>query len=191
FSHFTKAFDDPHGSENLEFWSKVCDENGFHSGQDYLAGWLTAFCAFDEEGKWIGHPLTDEGSSLSDMATLSAAEFFSKHADVTQRSAGESRSFDTKTRVGLVLGGASYHRIHSGSIPHGYAEVNVVINDNGTLIPSMMIAGHVGAQIHSSEDKELSSTGERDTVQPASGWWIFTTLPEEKTREVRKKWWFE
>ncbi|KAF9151121.1 hypothetical protein BGX20_005497, partial [Mortierella sp. AD010] len=131
------------------------------------------------------------GSSLSDIATLSAAEFFRMHANVAQGRAIEAERYGTKTKVGLVLDGASYHRIHTGSIPHGYAEVNVVINGRRIEIPSMMVAGHVGAQISSSENKELSSTGERDTVQPASGWWILTTLPEGKTREVRKKRWFE
>ncbi|KAF9999365.1 hypothetical protein BGZ80_006581, partial [Entomortierella chlamydospora] len=166
-SHFIKAFDDPHGSENLDFWSKVCDKDGFGSGRSYLVGWLTAFCAFDEEGKWLGHFLADEGSSLSDMATLSAADFFSKHA-------GEAR--------GLVLDGASYHCIATDLIPHGYAQVNVVIDESGTEISSMMVAGQFGMQICSSRDEELSSTGVRDTVQPASGWWIFTTLPGEETR---------
>ncbi|KAF9165432.1 hypothetical protein BGX20_000611 [Mortierella sp. AD010] len=190
-SHFVKAFDDPHGSENLEFWSKVCDKHGFGSGRPYLAGWLTAFCAFDEEGKWLGHPLTDEGSSLSDIAALSATEFFSKHASKAQDHDTGSRHYDGEAQHGLILGGASYHRVYNDLIPHGYAEVNVVINDNGNKIPSMMIAGHVGAQISSSEDKELSSTGERDTVRPATGWWIFTTLGGEKTREEKKtKWWF-
>ncbi|KAF9986278.1 hypothetical protein BGZ79_005319, partial [Entomortierella chlamydospora] len=107
------------------------------------------------------------GSSLSDMATLSAADFFSKHA-------GEAR--------GLVLDGASYHCIATDLIPHGYAQVNVVIDESGTEISSMMVAGQFGMQICSSRDEELSSTGVRDTVQPASGWWIFTTLPGEETR---------
>ncbi|KAF9173741.1 hypothetical protein BGX20_002238 [Mortierella sp. AD010] len=174
-SHFVKAFDDPHGSENLDFWSKVCQREGFESGRHYLAGWSTAFCAFNEEGKWVGRPLTDEGSSLSDMATLSAADFFSKHAS------GANKDED------LVLDGASYHRTNICMLPYGYAEVNVVIDDNGTEIPSMMVAGHVGVRICSSKDKELSTTGVRDTVRPASGWWIFTTLPEGKTRDKKKK----
>ncbi|KAF9372393.1 hypothetical protein BGX21_004798, partial [Mortierella sp. AD011] len=188
-SHFIKAFDDPHGSENLEFWSKVCDKDGFISGRRYLAGWLTAFCAFDEGGRWIGHPLTDEGSSLSDIATLPAADFFSKHASEAQGIAIVDGHYDNMTEFDLVLGGASYHRVDTDLIPHGYAEANVVINDNGAETPSMMIAGHIGTQISSSEDRELSFTGERDTVRPASGWWIFTILPEEKTRE-KEKWRF-
>ncbi|KAF9986762.1 hypothetical protein BGZ79_005281, partial [Entomortierella chlamydospora] len=131
------------------------------------------------------------GSSFSDIATLTAVEFFSKHASEAQGIAIVDGHYHNRTEFDLVLGGASYHRVDTDLIPHGYTEVNIVINDNGTEIPSMMIAGHVGAQISSSEDKELSSTGERDTVQPASGWWIFTTLPEGKTREVRKKRWFQ
>ncbi|KAF9342541.1 hypothetical protein BGX26_007325, partial [Mortierella sp. AD094] len=112
-----------------------------------------------------------QGSSLSDIASLSSANFFANHASGSQ---GNQRS----AQDNLVLDGASYHRVDTAKIPNGYAEVDVLIDDNGIEIQSKMTAGQIGMQICSSGDTELSSTGERDTIKPASAWWIFTTLPE-------------
>ena len=55
---FVHAFDDPDGEENIEFWKHVVDivDNG--SGASYLSGWITAFCAFNEKGDWLGLPLS-------------------------------------------------------------------------------------------------------------------------------------
>lgn len=56
-SRFVRAFDDPDAQENLDFWQKVAHHQGGGSGPTYLAGWITAFCVFNDQGKWIGHPI--------------------------------------------------------------------------------------------------------------------------------------
>ena len=53
-SRFVKAFDNPDGPENLEFWSKVAHFESFGSGPTWLSGWITAFMAFVEKGQWKG-----------------------------------------------------------------------------------------------------------------------------------------
>ena len=40
------------GKVNLEFWDKVCSHLGGGSGPSYISGWLTAFCVFDNDGKY-------------------------------------------------------------------------------------------------------------------------------------------
>ncbi len=40
------------GPANLEFWDRVCSHRSTGSGPSYLSGWITAFCAFNEHGKW-------------------------------------------------------------------------------------------------------------------------------------------
>lgn len=45
------------GKVNKSFWQRVChhDSDGFMSGAtEYLSGWITAFCVFDEDGNWNG-----------------------------------------------------------------------------------------------------------------------------------------
>ena len=54
-AQFVAAFDNPNSKENKEFWGKVCHRDGGGSGPTYLGGWVTAFCTFDEDGKWLGH----------------------------------------------------------------------------------------------------------------------------------------
>lgn len=53
-SRFVKAFDAPDSAENLDFLGKVVHREGGGSSPSYLCGWITAFCVFDEAGKWLG-----------------------------------------------------------------------------------------------------------------------------------------
>ena len=59
-SNFVRAFEDPEGAENLSFWNRICSSEERGSGVSYLEGWVTAFCAFKENGDWIGQDLNWE-----------------------------------------------------------------------------------------------------------------------------------
>lgn len=54
---FTELINASRDNANPEFWSKVCNHHGGGSGPSYLSGWVTAFCCFDDEGKWRGDQL--------------------------------------------------------------------------------------------------------------------------------------
>jgi len=54
-TRFVRAFDSPDAPENLDFWNEVAHYVS-GSGATWLYGWITAFCVFDEEGKWLGVP---------------------------------------------------------------------------------------------------------------------------------------
>ena len=56
-SRFVKAFDDPNGKDNLDFWQRVAHYEGGGSGPTWLSGWITAFCVFGAKGEWIGDRL--------------------------------------------------------------------------------------------------------------------------------------
>ncbi|KAG6371927.1 hypothetical protein JVT61DRAFT_8936 [Boletus reticuloceps] len=51
--------------------------------------------------------------------------------------------------------------------------MDVMLEDNGEMMETMLIAGSVGAQICSTEKTELFRNGLRDTVRPVSAWWYF------------------
>ncbi|EDQ99736.1 uncharacterized protein LACBIDRAFT_334758 [Laccaria bicolor S238N-H82] len=54
-AQFVSVFDNAKSKKNKEFWGKVCHYDGGGSGPLFLGGWVTAFCAFDEDGRWLGH----------------------------------------------------------------------------------------------------------------------------------------
>ncbi|KZV82479.1 hypothetical protein EXIGLDRAFT_843656, partial [Exidia glandulosa HHB12029] len=53
-TRFVRAFENPDGEDNLDFWRKMAHREDGMSGASYLSGWITAFCVFDNDGKWIG-----------------------------------------------------------------------------------------------------------------------------------------
>ena len=60
---FVATFDDPRleKEEIHQFWKNMVQYNRPSSGQPYITGWLTAFCVFNQDGKWknygVGHSL--------------------------------------------------------------------------------------------------------------------------------------
>ncbi|KAJ7817928.1 hypothetical protein B0H14DRAFT_3089598 [Mycena olivaceomarginata] len=59
------------------------------------------------------------------------------------------------------------------AIPPGYAEVDVLLDDNAEKFECAMVAGNIGMRVSSSGDRKLSEWGADDTVRPVAGWWLF------------------
>ena len=45
------SFDTPESEETKDFWGRIVHQHKGGSGPDYLSGWLTAFCFWDQHGK--------------------------------------------------------------------------------------------------------------------------------------------
>ena len=75
----------------------------------------------------------------------------------------------------LILDDMPYHRLDTDDIPPGYAEVDVLLDDNGEKIDCMITAGLVGSMVLDSKDFgwNLGGSGIRDVVSPLAGWWMF------------------
>jgi hypothetical protein len=56
-SRFIKSFDEPNSKETVEFWQKIAHYEAGGSGPSHYTGWINAFCAFSEKGRWIGAQL--------------------------------------------------------------------------------------------------------------------------------------
>ncbi|KIM30487.1 hypothetical protein M408DRAFT_328069 [Serendipita vermifera MAFF 305830] len=46
---FASAFD---GEPDEQFWNQICHHTIERCGDEHYTGWITAFCPFDERGKW-------------------------------------------------------------------------------------------------------------------------------------------
>jgi len=43
---------------NIDWWNRITSYYRGGSGPSYLSGWISVFCVFDEDGKWLGDKLT-------------------------------------------------------------------------------------------------------------------------------------
>ncbi|KAJ6467775.1 hypothetical protein C8R45DRAFT_1019076 [Mycena sanguinolenta] len=173
-SRFVTAFDAPDAASNVEFWQQVAHFVRGGSGPSYYSGWITAFCVFNEEGKWIGLPLNqDVPVSPEPPESLSAKEFWMRYGSYPSR---------------LTLDDTPFHKVDSNNIPSSYIDVPVVVKNSPGAEPEpcTMIAGVIGtlATVTSanmdkdgkSDDGNLNTDKHetaRDTVQPVTGWWMF------------------
>ncbi|KZP12779.1 hypothetical protein FIBSPDRAFT_835817 [Athelia psychrophila] len=165
-SRFVNAFDNPDGQDNLDFWQKVAHYEGGGSGPTWLAGWINAFCVFDCKGRWIGYPV---GKVSSNIRLL---EHGLIDVDLQTPKPPQDTFGPPHTQHYLTLDGAIYHRTETGDIPSGVVEVDLLLDDNGTVYNTLMTAGLVGTRVCDSGDKALSPNGTMDTAKPVLAWWI-------------------
>lgn len=68
-----------------------------------------------------------------------------------------------------------YHTIDTVSIPAGFAEVDVKLDDNGQISQCVLLSGLVGTKIRDSQqmkEGKLQGSGLRDVISPVVGWWM-------------------
>ncbi|KAK7052184.1 hypothetical protein R3P38DRAFT_1638342 [Favolaschia claudopus] len=162
-SRFVKAFDAPNDAANVKFWGQITHFISGGSGPSYYSGWITAFCPWNEEGKWIGLPLRKESDVKSSVPpdSLSAKEFWKCY--------GNSDHYYWTHNTRLSLDDTPFHLVECNNIPCSYVEVPVKLKEEHSdeTEPCTMVAGVVGTLA------TASTGGERDTVQPVTGWWMF------------------
>jgi len=66
-----------------------------------------------------------------------------------------------------------YPIVETSDVPAGWNSVPVELDDKGEITNAAMVAGSVGMRISSSGTKLESGETGVDTVQPASGWWMY------------------
>ncbi|KAJ7249577.1 hypothetical protein C8J57DRAFT_1668506 [Mycena rebaudengoi] len=178
-TRFVAAFGDPTSAENVDFWQRVAHYQPGGSGRgEYYTGWITAFAVFNKEGRWMGPRLNPTATLETTAETLAAAQFWATYGMPNQ-----PVTWDWEDPRDLVLDDTPYHRLHRGAIPPGYAEVDILVDDNGECFDCTMVAGSIGTRVSSSGDCALSVSGEDDTVRPIAGWWLF--VKDEKGMDKR------
>jgi hypothetical protein len=182
-SRFVKAFDEPHGKENIDFWQKVAHYEGGGSGPTFLSGWITAFCVFDAQGKWLGDQFREVRIILNDDMTLTRTiqEVKTAEAEPSLSSAEFIKKYMASqvthpTDELFILDHMPYHRIDTDDIPPAHAQVDVKLDDNGELFDCVLTAGLVGSMVRDSKGIgfNLHGNGKGDVVSPLAGWWMYT-----------------
>ncbi|KAF7305879.1 hypothetical protein HMN09_00742100 [Mycena chlorophos] len=176
---FVRAFDEPRGEENVQFWQRVAHHTVEGSGSAVYSGWATAFTVFDEKGRWIGSQLRSQDSVRTSVApeSMSADIFWATFLLDDPRNQWRSSPC-------LTLDGTPYHTLNALKIPSCYATVDVVLHDKstGAKTDTTMLAGVVATEVCSSKATFPHISGVRrgyygDTLRPLAGWWLFEKLP--------------
>ncbi|KAF4618851.1 hypothetical protein D9613_009769 [Agrocybe pediades] len=128
------------GKPDTKFWGKVCHYSEMGSGTTILSGWITAFCVWTSRGRWQGPKLS---------------------ADHWSPEPGGLK---------LRLDAVDYGYVDSDSVPPGFCEVDVKLNDNGEKLDCMMVSGHLA---------RLTTGDLQDTVRPLPSWFMFVKAGSE------------
>ena len=134
-SRFVRAFD---GEPDIDFWNRVCHYHPQGSGPTYLSGWITAFCVWSSQGKWQGPPISKPLRSIILLGGETVPE--------------------------LVLDKVPYPVIESDDVPVGFCEVDVKLDDNGVMLPCMMVSGHLAFSVEGEK---------KDRIRPSPSWFMF------------------
>lgn len=156
--HMIRSFTEPKSAEVIDFWNKIVHHNSMGSGTDYLSGWLTAFCFWDEDGNakrfqsWKRKPngvLEDVVYPTVDVDAVPAG-----HASVPVKVDDNGDEYEANMVAGSV-------GIVATSSPTAHESWQKIIRGERLDEPSTLsIRPGAGLPI-------------RDTVQPVSGWWMF------------------
>lgn len=160
-SYMVMCFEQPNSWDVVHFWNTIVHRNHLGSGTDYLTGWLTTFCFWDEQGKPkaicrenlfgdVSYPSVDVDDIPKGYATVPVKVNDRGHKYEATMVAGS---------VGITARGPS----------------------------AASPASAEGSQSNSSTD---DGTVVLDTVQPLSGWWMYgneaASVKEERAAELAR-----
>lgn len=169
-TRFVQAFaiSETNSAQDTDFWGRVCHYTSGGSGSTYLSGWVTAFCVWNDEGKWMG-PGISSGTHLSRILS------FKMKPKPPSLKLNHRRASKNSEMPHLVLDDVPYTFINSDDIPPGYCEVDVKLDDNGKELPCVMVSGSMGSTIIGEKD---------DTLQPLPAWFIFVSEKVKKLKDI-------
>ena len=107
------------GKPDVDWWSRVCTKIGNGSGPRWLSGWITTFCVFNDSGEWVGDHF--------------AKEYYGEAVINPNKDCGYSEE--------------GWPIIKCNDIPKGFVKVDLVIDDNGVVYKTELLAGHMSTYI--------------------------------------------
>ncbi|KAH9899269.1 hypothetical protein C8Q73DRAFT_313059 [Cubamyces lactineus] len=114
--------------------------------------------------------------SASDTTTGSASTADGTDAtNVAQHGSGSVLERHTSWNWTYTLDGVSYFTMPFESIPEGYGEVDVTIDDDGKEVPCLMVAGNLAFSV-----TESTPGGKLDIVSPSPQWYMLQKIDTKK-----------
>jgi Domain of unknown function (DUF4419) len=165
-SRFIRSFEDPSDTTVINFWQRILDVNNQMSGMTIYSGWITAFCFWNEDGRC----LYDSGRYFNDAELEGDDDDHEVFGDVVEER--HAMKFWTHKDLHLKLDGVRYHKVDRRTIPPGWSKVPVMVDDNGEIVETDMVAGSIGIACSSSGVETAEGRVTLDSMQPETGWWI-------------------
>ncbi|QKD57202.2 uncharacterized protein FOBCDRAFT_241801 [Fusarium oxysporum Fo47] len=161
--HMILSFEKPEDAKVTRFWNTLATRNPVGSGTDYITGWITAFCFWDEQGK---PKHRNEKDVLAGVAYPSV--------DIDKVTVGVAPVPVKINDNGNIIGS----KMVAGSFG---IQATTKTQDNSTEETL------VGSQQESTED--TGSDSELNAIQPLSGWLMYEDEAKEamEAREEKKK----
>jgi hypothetical protein len=147
------SFDSPLSASTKQFWGSIAHEKSMGSGPDYLAGWITAFCFWNEDGKM----LYDEKRYPGVGCELEDVKYHCVDTD--------------KIPVGFVSVPVTVN--DNGMIHH----TKMLAGSFGIEAKSSSVPKSDGSEDPQAQGNSTSEEGTHaaglDTIQPVSGWFMY------------------
>ncbi|KAH8645718.1 hypothetical protein BX600DRAFT_519302 [Xylariales sp. PMI_506] len=191
---FIRSFDDPKARDVIHFWKTVFDKDDSLCGTSWYTGWITAFCLWDEDGRYLYNEVKGPGD----------------------RYANSSKVPEVRN---LVLDGVRYHGFDGTTVPPAWTRVPVKLEQYDVpdgFIMADMHAGLMGIGLSSSshlpdptlwdhltkmvqqvvggtsnhepdKDENINTTDNTalNTMAPVAAWWITEEMAPK--REAQQK----
>jgi hypothetical protein len=162
--HMILSFESPESFEVIEFWNTIIHRVSMLSGTDYLTGWLTAFCFWNEQGEAKG--LTSEmfGGVMYHTVDVDKVPAGTASVPITVE---DGRKYEATMVAGSV---------------------GIVATSSGARLGDETTPGTDPNPSSASGEPRGSQSVVRDTIQPLSGWWVCENEPagNAEAREAEK-----
>jgi hypothetical protein len=177
--HMVLSFESPTDEQVSLFWNTIVHHNHVGSGTDYVSGWLTAFCFWDDEGqaKRLNHEVDALGDVRFPTVDIDAVPAGVASVPVKVDQHGH------KYNATMVAGSVGIDA--TGVIGRGTGGSNVTSAINMALQIDQLDADALNTQLRATDNDARPE----DTVQPVTGWWIYENEPveEAEAREAEIK----
>lgn len=178
--HMILSFREPTNPEVISFWNRIATRDDRMSDQDYLSGWITAFCYWSAEGQ-TQYPYTEEDSVEKEDDSVNEFLQDSKFGHYLE---------------GCVLDSVVYAKVDTEDVPSGFAAVPVTVDDNGTMHECTMLAGFFGIQ-GLPQDVPGEALGQKSIkhsqpaltrIRPLTGWIMYENQPSSSNVVSTQTW---